>query len=73
MIRHLSKHNEDGQSTNGWVDSDEFPTNYFAASWVCQFVSCSFWPHVMSMGWCTHGVWMDMSPLMFDGHDAPGV
>ena len=41
MIRHLSKCDDDGQSTNDWVDSDDFPTNYFAASWVCQFVSSS--------------------------------
>src|SRR5882724_2275572 len=51
MIRHLSKKVDEGQSTNGWVDSDEFPTVYFAASWVCHyvgppcpaFISCS--PH----------------------------
>src|SRR5882724_10109443 len=42
MIHHLSKHDIDDHSTNGWVDSDEFPTTYFAASWVCQFVSCCF-------------------------------
>src|SRR5882672_10247559 len=39
MIRHLSKCDEDGNSTNGWLDSNEFPTTYFAASWVCQYVS----------------------------------
>src|SRR5882724_11913526 len=25
MIRHLSKHNSNGDSTNGWIDSDKFP------------------------------------------------
>jgi len=39
MIHHLSKEDEEGCSTNGWLDSNEFPTTYFAASWVCQFVS----------------------------------
>jgi len=39
MIRHLSKCDEDGNSTNGWLESDDFPTTYFAASWVCQYVS----------------------------------
>jgi len=41
MIRHLSKHDECGESTNDWIHSDEFPTTYFAASWVMQFVSIS--------------------------------
>jgi len=35
----LVKWDEAGHSTNGWIDSDEFPTIYFAASWVVQFVS----------------------------------
>jgi len=39
MIWHLSKREEDGQSTNDWLDSDDFPTSYFTASWVAQFVS----------------------------------
>ena len=38
MIRHLLKQDDEGQSTNRWVDSDEFPTVYFAASWVCHYV-----------------------------------
>src|SRR5882672_4068969 len=29
MIRHLSKRDSDGLSTNDWLDSDEFPTTYF--------------------------------------------
>ena len=40
MIRHLSKHENDGHSTNDCVDSDKFPTTYFTASWVSQFVGC---------------------------------
>jgi len=39
MIRHLLKQNDEGQSKNGWVDSDEFPNIYFAASWVCHYLS----------------------------------
>jgi len=31
MIHHLSKCDNDGQSTNGWVDSDGFPSTYFSA------------------------------------------
>ena len=38
IIRHLSKQDDEGQSTNAWVDSDEFPTVYFAASRVCHYV-----------------------------------
>jgi len=44
MIRHLSKQDDEGHSSNGWVvDSDEFPTIYFTASWVCHYVGPS--PH----------------------------
>jgi len=32
MIRPLLKQDNEGQSTNGWVDSDEFPAIYFTAS-----------------------------------------
>src|SRR5882672_4357932 len=39
MIRHLSKQDVDGNLTNDWIDSDDFPTTYFNASWVAQFVS----------------------------------
>jgi len=42
MIRHLSKQDCDSFSTNDWLDSGEFPTSYFAASWVSQFVSLRF-------------------------------
>jgi len=41
MIQHLLKCDEDGQSTNDWLDSDDFPTSYFTPSWVTQFVSFS--------------------------------
>ena len=61
MIHHLSKCDENVQSTNGWIDSDDFPTTYFAASWVCQFVSSSLWPH------------MGMLPFLFGGHTALAV
>src|SRR5882724_8342689 len=39
MIRHLSKQDNDGNSTNNWLDSDDFPTTYFTSTWVAQFVS----------------------------------
>src|SRR5882672_8555299 len=77
MIRHLSKHNEEGQSTNGWIDSDEFPTTYFVASWVCQFVSFFFCPHAWhGYSFCAYiclsaCLWMAMVSLMLDGHAAP--
>ena len=41
MIRHLSKQDATGCSTNDWIDSDDFPTTYFTASWVAQFVSAT--------------------------------
>src|SRR5882672_2459519 len=76
MICHLSKRDEDGQSTNSWIDSDEFPTTYFAASWVCQFVSLFFCPHAWhSYCLCAYiclfaCLWMAMVALMLDGHAA---
>jgi len=39
MIRYFSKHNDTEKSTNGWIDSDKFPTTYFTASWVTHFMS----------------------------------
>ena len=41
MIRHLSKQDDDGDSTNDWIDSDDFLTTYITASWVTQLVSVS--------------------------------
>jgi len=41
MIHHLSKQDANGCSTNNWIDSDDFPTTYFTASWVAQFVSAT--------------------------------
>jgi len=38
MIRHLSKQDNDRNSTNNWLDSDDFPTTYFTSTWVAQFV-----------------------------------
>ena len=46
MIRHLSKGDEDGISMNAWIDSDKLPTTYFTASWVAQWVSLFFFPHL---------------------------
>ena len=39
MIRHLSKNYSDGQLTSSWVNSDEFPTVYFPAMWVMQYLT----------------------------------
>jgi len=39
IIHHLLKRDVEGHSTNEWLDSDDFPTTYFTASWVAQFVS----------------------------------
>ena len=65
MICHLSKRVKDSNSTNDWINSDDFPTTYFMASWVTQFVSnfltpfspslCSLLPCFQSMAcghWC---------------------
>jgi len=71
MICHLSKCNEDGQSTNDWVDSDNFPTTYFAASWVCQFVSSSMCFTIVLVR-CSHELDGHGSPDL-DGHSALGV
>jgi len=53
MIRHLSKWDDAGHSKKGWIDSDEFPTTYFAASWAIQFVGC-------------HHFIVSLSPLQYD-------
>ena len=39
MIRHFSKLDQYGDSTNGWVDLDDFPTRWFSASQLANFVS----------------------------------
>ena len=39
MIRHLSKMDAEGDSTNGWLSSDDFPTCYYSASMTADFVS----------------------------------
>jgi len=58
MIRHLSKQDCDRNSTNDWLDLDDFPTTYFTSTWVTQFVSFSllftplhfhFVPHLHSI------------------------
>jgi len=50
MIRHLSKLDEAGHSMNGLIDSDEFPTTYFTALWVIQFVGLHL--VIVSLGPC---------------------
>ena len=39
MIRHLSKQDDEGCSTNGWVNSNDFPTFYYPAATVAAYVS----------------------------------
>ena len=42
MIRHFSKEDHFGHSTNGWLDSDNFPTRWFTACQTAEFVSYLF-------------------------------
>ena len=37
-ICHLSKEDADGKSTNGWLNSSDFPTKYYSASMMADFV-----------------------------------
>jgi len=39
MIRHFSKEDQFGHSTNSWLDSDDFPTRWFTACQTAEFVS----------------------------------
>ena len=39
MIRHFSKEDQFGDSTNSWVDSVDFPTRWFTAAQTADFVS----------------------------------
>ena len=39
MIRHLSKQDEQGFSTNDWIDSVDFPTSFYSAMTVASYVS----------------------------------
>ena len=39
MIHHFSKEDHLGVSTNSWVDSDDFPTQWFTAAQMANFVS----------------------------------
>ena len=39
MIRHLSKQDADGLSTNGWLYSDDFPTMFYSAVMITAYVS----------------------------------
>src|SRR5882672_7662252 len=42
MIRHFSKEDQFGRSTNSWLDSDDFPTHWFTVAETADFVSTSF-------------------------------
>ena len=42
LIRHLSKYDSNGCSTNDWLDASEFPTCYFSAAHCADFVSILF-------------------------------
>src|SRR6266481_2693618 len=42
MIHHFLKDDQFGQSTNSWVNSDDFPTRWFMVSQMADFVSCLF-------------------------------
>jgi len=52
MIRHFSKEDLFGRSTNSWLDSDEFPTRWFTACQTAEFVKyiflLEFPPHISS-------------------------
>ena len=39
MIRHLLKTDTEGESTNGWLSSDDFLTRYYSASMTADFMS----------------------------------
>src|SRR5882724_4185759 len=39
MIRHFSKEDHLGQSTTGWLDSDDFPVRWFTASQTADFIA----------------------------------
>jgi len=43
MIHHFSKEDHLGQSTNGWLDSDDFLTLWFTALQTADFVSLAFY------------------------------
>ena len=44
MICHFLKEDHLGQSTNSWLDSDDFPTRWFTASQTADFVSHALYP-----------------------------
>jgi len=39
MIQHLSKQDIFSDSTNSWLDLDDFPTKYYSASETAEYVS----------------------------------
>ena len=42
LIRHLSKKDKNGQSTNSWINSDQWQTKWGTAAMVADFVSLRF-------------------------------
>ena len=70
MIRHLSKQDDEGCSTNGWVDSNNFPTFYYPAATVVAYVSyLSTLSYVRRQTshtwWCEdHGLGSDTHPAV---------
>ena len=54
MVRHLSKQDGNGNSTNNWIDSDDFPTTYFTSTWVAQFVSLLFIIYPILLSYSSH-------------------
>ena len=44
MICHLSKQDDCGESTNDWLDSDDFPMKYYPASQTADYVSLILLP-----------------------------
>ena len=52
MIRHLSKTDQEGDSTNGWLDTNDFLTKYYSASMTADFVSpFSLFCHELPSSW----------------------
>ena len=76
MIRHLSKQDDEGCSTNGCVDSNDFPTFYYPAATVVAYVSylstlsyvrrqtsCTWWCEDHGLGSDTHPAVRGLPPL----------
>ena len=48
VIRHLSKQDDEGCSTNSWIESNNFPTFYYPAATVAAYVSYLSHPVILS-------------------------